>query len=89
MTTLWYTFTMLFTFVICYLILMLVSLRFKREAQRATMEKIYEENLDLPSSYLNDSVYTNCNAWENIIYYNEMMYCKLHLHDHVIQQVVL
>lgn len=78
---------MLSIFVIAYLIICIISLRYKNKRE-AQMEKPHIVDVSVISP-VNDSMpYTNCNDWENVIYYNEMIYCKLHLHDHIIQQVV-
>lgn len=68
---------MLFAFVICYLIMTLISLRFKREAYRTAMEKT-------DNSITNNNC--NCNGWENITYYNDMIYCKQDLQHYMLHE---
>jgi hypothetical protein len=68
---------------------MLIGLRFKRDNERAAMEKTSKENLNPISISLNYSLYDNFNDWENLTYHNEMIYCTFHLQDHMAQQQIL
>ena len=81
MTNQSYTFNMLFAFVIAYLIMTLISLRFNRDAYREAMKDV--------TSAVKCPMYHECSSWENLTYHNEMIYCTFHLQDHMAHQHVL
>lgn len=72
---------MLFIFVIAYLIMMIVKLRYNRDS--------YREAMKLINSTIKCPVYHECSGWENLTYHNEMIYCTVHLQDHIAHQRVL
>ena len=72
---------MLFMIVIAYLIMMIVKLRSNRDD--------YHEAMKTANRAVKCPMYHECSGWENLTYHNEMIYCTLHLRDHMVHQQVL
>jgi hypothetical protein len=81
---------MFFVFILAYMMMMMINLRFKRDAQREAMKNAnkYVYNVGMPN-HKDDLIYHHCSSWENLTYYNDMIYCKLYLNDHVVDQVLI